>query len=1163
MNKAELKKFAVEARRELIEKVSLKAEQYGITKEYQTLLFEEKYGELLVNGRTYPTSLKNALKAIESKLKKVGYEQLIEEVSYTWFNRITAIRYMEVNGHLPERVNVLSSTMGKSEPDIIFDHETMDLDIEIDEIRSLLKEEQTEFAYRKLFVAQCNALNKIMPFLFEQIEDYTELLLPDYLLDQQSIIRKITEEVSERNFYEIEENGSKKDNVEILGWLYQYYMSEKKEEVGGLKNKSVRKEDLPVVTQLFTPKWIVQYMVQNSLGKLYDEKYENNNLSKHWQYYLKHEENHHLYPEFDSLEEMKIMDPACGSGHILLYAFDILYDMYQEAGYPSRNIPELILANNLYGLDIDKRAQQIANFALLMKAVEKQPRLLARLNRKKEPIKINVYEIVDADQSLSEEALNYFTKCDTQKRKVRETMSQFKNAKQYGSLIFPIDQPYFEWEKRITKLIKNPRDLFEDTYSKELSEKLLDITKQASLLREHYDIVITNPPYHSKYNNDLKKFIVENYNDYKMDLYSAFIVRATKMLKFNGYSSLMTPYTWMFISSHKTLRSYLLKNTTISSLVQLEYSAFEEATVPICTFTIQNQSRYTLGEYIRLADYKGADIQPFKLQEAAINSNICYRYHKYSDSFEKLPNNPVAYWASEKILKLFKEDETIKDYLSGGNGMTTGANNKFLRLWHEVSISKTKFNAQDENEAYLSNAKWFPYIKGGAYRKWYGNLEYVIDWHKNGENIKNYDKCFLRNKNYYFKEGISWSKISSGSFSVRYSPQGALFDVAGISLFNNSSRSTEEFLGFLNSKVANHLLKYLSPTLNYEAGTIKSLPLIANDENIEKIVNDQISISKKDWDFYETSWDFIRNPFVTYNTDSIEYAFESWQEELFSLRNRYKINEEKINKMFIQLYNLEDELLPEISEKEVVISRADQEKDAKHFLSYFIGCIVGRYSINSEGLAYAGGAFNENKYSIFNPNKGGLIHITENKYFENDIIVRLKEFLAVTFSGDTIDENINWLGESLTMRKNESSEERLRRYFMDDFFKDHCKTYQKRPIYWLVDSGKQKGLRTLIYMHRYQPDTMATIRFEHLQEIQSKYQNEIEVLEIRLSNPDISASDRKNLEKSKESYQKKIEELQEFDKKLAVYANEPIDIDLDDGVKVNYAKFDDVLAKIK
>lgn len=1157
MNKTELKKFAVEARRDLLEKVALKAEQYGITKENPELIVEENYGQLIVNGKTFPLDLKHAIHTLQKRLNTVAYDQLIEEVAYTWFNRIIAIRYMEVNNYLPDRVNVLSSSSGKNEPDILLQYETMNLNVDNKQINDWIQKGDNEQAYRKLFIAQCNALSQLLPTLFEKIEDYTELLLPDYLLDQESIIRKIVDKLTDENFYQVQEDGSHKDNVEVLGWLYQYYMSEKKEKVGGLKNTAVKKEDLPVVTQLFTPKWIVQYMVQNSLGKLYDEKYEDNQLAQNWEYYLKHEENHHLYPEFDSLEDLKIMDPACGSGHILLYAFDMLYDMYEEAGYPAREIPQLILENNLYGLDIDKRAQQIANFALLMKAAEKQPRFISRLSRKGETPKLKVFEIVDADQSLSEEAIDYFAQNDTEKSLINEMMNQFENGKQFGSLINPIEVPYEDWINRINDLDTQQKDLVEESYSQELKEKLLPILKQAYLLCQKYDVVVTNPPYHNKYNPVLKKFMNQYYKDYKSDLYSAFIYKTSKMISKNGYSALMTPYTWMFISSHEKLRNYLLKNNAISSLVQLEYSAFEDATVPICTFVISNQTKEGNGEYIKLSDFKGADIQPLKVKEAVTKRNVNYRYKRNSSSFLDIPNIPISFWVTDEILRIFKEEDTIKQITISDGQTKTGNNDKFLRYIWEV-------------DKYKLNKKWVVHLKGGPFRRWSGNVEWVIDWSEEAREHYRKDRVARIIPEYlWFRPGICWTMIgSTSSKGFRYVKEGYTFNLAAPTLFFNNDDDLFYSLGLLNTKVSETILNLINGTLNLNVQDVRNVPIIKGDNynGVIKIVQNCINISDQDWNSYETSLEFIRHPLLMKTVKDekrLSHSFNCWEKETNNRFFNLKKSEEKLNKIFIELYGLEEQLSPQVSNDKVSVSLANRERDSKSFLSYFIGCVMGRYSLDVDGLAYAGGEFDDSKYKAFKPNPNGLILLTDDHYFENDIIVRLREFLSVAFSPDTVDENMRWLAESLEMKKNESPEERLRRYFLDEFFKEHCKTYQKRPIYWLVDSGKQKGLRTLIYMHRYQPDTMATIRFDHLQEIQAKYQNEIEMIDTRLANPSLSATDRRNLEKAKISYQKKIEELQEFDKHLAVYANEPIEIDLDDGVKVNYAKFDKVLAKIK
>ncbi|WP_048718295.1 BREX-1 system adenine-specific DNA-methyltransferase PglX [Bacillus sp. 522_BSPC] len=1157
MNKAELKKFAVEARRDLIDKVSLKAEQYGITKDNQELKIEENYGQLFVNEQPYLIERKHAFQTLQQRLSIVGYEQLVEEVAYTWFNRIIAIRYMEVNNYLPDRVNVLSSSTGKNEPDILLQYETMNLDVDHRQINEWIQKGESEQAYRTLFVAQCNSLNKLLPFLFEKIDDFTELLLPDYLLDQESIIRKIVNDLSDENFFQLNEDGSRSDNVEVLGWLYQYYMSEKKEQVGGLRNNAVKKEDLPVVTQLFTPKWIVQYMVQNSLGKLYDEKYEDNQLSQKWKYYLKHEENHHLYPEFESLEDLKIMDPACGSGHILIYAFEMLYDMYEEAGYPSREIPQLILEKNLYGLDIDKRAQQIANFALLMKAAEKQPRFISRLSRKGQSPKLNVYEIVDADQSLSDEAIDYFAENETDKDLINELLNQFENGKQFGSLIDPIEIPYEEWINRIYGLENQKNDLIDEANLNELKEKLLPVLEQALLMFQKNDVIVTNPPYHNKYNSVLKQFMNREFADYKSDLYSAFIFRSVQMTKVNGYSALMTPYTWMFISTHEKLRSFLLNNSIISSLVQLEYSAFEEATVPICSFVIHNQIENSVGEYVKLSNFKGPEIQPIKVKEAALNRHVEFRYQRKSNSFIDIPSAPIAFWVTEKILQLFRSGLTLHQKTISDGQTKTGNNDKFLRYVWEVNKLKV-------------NKKWVIHVKGGPFRRWSGNVEWLIDWSKEARDHYRKDKVARIIPEYlWYKPGICWTMIgSTSSKGFRYVKEGYTFNLAAPTLFFNNDDELFYTLGLLNTKVAENIINLINGTLNLNVQDVRNIPLIIDDDykDVVNIVKSNIEISDKDWNSFETSWDFTKHPFLVglvKDPSLLFKSFANWQKETENRFYNLKENEEKLNNFFIGLYGLQEELTNGIENEKVTVSIADRERESKSFLSYFIGCVMGRYSLDVEGLVYAGGKFDESIYKTFKPNKDELIQITDEHYFDNDIIVRLREFLSIAFSPETVDENMQWLAESLTMKKNESPEERLRRYFLDEFFNDHCKTYQKRPVYWLVDSGKQKGLRTLIYMHRYQPDTMATIRFEHLQEIQSKYQNEIDMIDTRLANPSLSPADKRSLEKSKAVYQKKIEELQEFDKKLATYANEQIAIDLDEGVKVNYAEFNDVLAKIK
>ena len=1157
MNKAALKKFAVFARNELITQVKLKAKTFGVTPEG---LPEVKEGAdyIEVNNIRYDEKEKKAFNKLFQAYRQKEYEQLIEEVAYTWFNRFIAIRYMEVHNYLPSRIRVLSSaTKGKVDPDILTDYHRSGLPVKVEEIDQLLQAGDREGAYRKLLIAQCNELSEILPFLFEKIDDYTALLLPDKLLHTDSVINVMNRELSEEDFA----------HVEVIGWLYQYYNTEKKEKIGGLKNTSVKKEDLPVVTQLFTPKWIVQYMVQNSLGMLYDELVSGNPLSKDWEYYLKSDETKDPVPENLTLEKIKICDPACGSGHILVYAFDLLYEMYKEAGYPENDIPRMIIENNLYGADIDKRSYQLANLALMMKAQEKNKRFL----RREKNLKTHVIEIVDSE-SISDEALSFFTENEREKEEIKYVLQLFDNGKQYGSLIVPDSSiSYDRYIERLEQLKENVSiyDLEKQAYIKELDAKLQPVLRQGKLLSTKYHVVVTNPPYHNKYNPDLKRFMERHYKDFKADLYSAFIYRCTQMTVKNGYSALMTPFTWMFISTHQKLREYIIDNQSISSLIQLEYSAFKDATVPLCTFVIQNQDEKSVGEYVRLSDFKGDQAE--KVREA-VRKKVSYRYRFDSKNFRDIPGSPIAYWASDQVRKVFRENQNLGEIAEPRVGLQTGDNNRFLRLWYEVEYGRIGYGCRNAEEALNSKKKWFPYNKGGEFRKWYGNQEYVVNWENDGEEIKNFTdgqgrlRSRPQNTGYYFREGITWSKVTIGSFSVRYVPKGSIFDVAGCSLFTDS-KNLSSLIGLMNTVIIKKILESLSPTLNYEVGHIKSLPvIIKNDNKIKSLVEKNISFSKTDWDSFETSWDFKKHPFLTYRNGAKNLAesFANWAEHAERQFNQLKANEEELNRIFIELYGLQDELTPEVPDEEVTVRKADRERDAKSFLSYCVGLIMGRYSLDVDGLAYAGGEWDPSKYRTIIPDQDGIVPLTDVAYFEDDIITWLNRILTAIYGEEELANNLQWLAESLGgIRSDESAEDRIRRYFFDEFYKDHCRIYQKRPIYWMADSGPKKGMRALFYLHRYTPHTLGTLRFRYVQELQVKLRQEEKYIEQRLADPSISAGERRALNKKLTILRERQEELVRFDQKLAELANRQITLDLDDGVVVNYEKLKDVLAKFR
>ncbi|MBE2914090.1 BREX-1 system adenine-specific DNA-methyltransferase PglX [Anoxybacillus flavithermus] len=669
------------------------------------------------------------------------------------------------------------------------------------------------------------------------------------------------------------------------------------------------------------------------------------------------------------------------------------------------------------------------------------------------------------------------------------------------------------------------------------------------------------------------KFMNDNYKDYKSDLYSAFIYRCTQMTVENGFTALMTPFTWMFISSHEKLRKHIIETQSISSLIQLEYSAFTEATVPICTFVIQNQNRTSIGEYIRLEEFKGADLQPIKVKEA-VKNKVDYRYSCDSKHFKDIPGSPIAYWISSKLRSIFNENQKIGDIADLAVGLFTCDNNRFLRLWHEISNLRFNFNISSVQEAQLLKVKWVPYNKGGTFRKWYGNQDYVIDFENDGKEIRelrrkkgqSYSLPGYRN---YFQSSITWSFVSSSHFGVRYSPKGFLFDVGGSSIFP-SKEDFKFLIGFLSSRVAHYFLSIMNPTLNFQVGNVSNLPIVKKKrglyiDKINEIVDLCISISKTDWDSFETSWNFKQHPFLTYrgNAKTLEECYANWADHAEKQFRQLQKNEEELNRIFIDLYGLQDELTPEVPDEEVTVRRADRVRDAKSFLSYCIGLMMGRYSLDVEGLAYAGGEWDASKYKTFQPDKDGIIPLTETAYFEDDVITRLQELLILMFGEETLAENLRWLAESLTMKNNETPTERLRRYFFDEFYADHCKMYQKRPIYWMAESGSKKGFRALFYLHRYTPETLATMRFTYVQNLQEKLRQEQKRLEQDLINPDLSAAMKKRYEKQLKQIRDQQEELVEFDKKLAELANQRIALDLDDGVVVNYEKLKTILAKIK
>ena len=1209
MNKSSLKIFAIEARKELMDKMRTRLEILGITKngiEKAKVIGKE----VEIKGTLYP---KESYNCLIRKYKQVGYEELIEESAYTWFNRLTALAFMEANGYIEEKM--IFNNGVKNEPVIIdnyyefefFKNLDSDLQKELHNLRDENTPNSIEKLYSILMEEKCEDLSNIMPFMFKKKGTYSDILFPTGLLMENSLLVRLREEIGEEA------------PIELIGWLYQYYNSEKREVVynGSMKKSKINKEYIAPATQLFTPDWIVKYMVENSLGKLALESTGiNDNLKNNWKYYIDSEKEENS--EKIKIEDIKILDPAMGSGHILVYAFDLLFEMYENLGWSTKESVLSILKNNLYGLEIDERAGQLASFALIMKAREKFSRLFSVLKRE-EDFKLNTL-IIEESNSLSERIKSKIEANNL--NNLNRIIEDFEDAKEYGSILKleSIDKEILEREFNLLKesfnnneqetLIFNEDEMIIDINEElELIENLI---KQHTIMTDKFDITVTNPPYmgNSRMNGILKEYIDKNYSDVKSDLFAVFFIKCGEITKKKGYLAFMSPFVWMFIKSYEELRKIFIEGKTISSLVQLEYSGFEDATVPICTFVLQNSYTDKKGEYIKLSDFKGAKNQPIKTLEAVKNPNCNWRFQAKQKDFVKIPGSPIAYWVSDKVREIFEKNQKLSEIADSKNGFTTGNNDLFLRIWNEINYSKIGYSMSNSKEALESKKKWFPYNKGGEFRKWYGNQEYLVNWENNGYSIKEYAHLVPRSLKYMFLPNISWSKISSSSISFRYYPKGFMFDVAGLSMFLQKGISHFYIIGFLNSKISHKILTFFSPTLNFEVGHISNIPIIRKENSlIENLVEENISISKEEWDSRETSWDFEKLSLI--DGKDLKSAYENycnhWRDNFVQLHK----NEEELNRLFIEIYDLQNEMDEKVAFEDITILKKEaniiqidnsipkefstesekylydrgvnlefnKDELVKQFLSYTVGCIMGRYSINESGLIIANSddilELLENKFIVkgtdgeirqeveskFLPDEFGIIPITDEKDFSNDIVEKVKEFIKFVYGEENLKDNLNFIAEALGNKDNKPSEEIIRTYFLKDFYSDHLQRYQKRPIYWLMNSGKKNAFSCLFYMHRYEPLTVARVRADYLIPYQEMLENKRKFIERQLSDDDISAKEKKNIEKQLKELDTLLKELREYANEVKHIAEQKISLDLDDGVNINYEKLGAILKK--
>ncbi|MCI3019461.1 BREX-1 system adenine-specific DNA-methyltransferase PglX [[Clostridium] innocuum] len=1208
MNKTAIKNFAIWARNKLIADVSYDARLIGITEDGIAKPLPQSFGgtQFFDIGTAEPYSISGEavrqrdklIEVIQQKEKdtdyKAAYQYVIEEVAYTWFNRLIAIRFMEVNDYLPSHIRVLSSESGKLEPDLVttpFDAELPFTAEEEAQIFQLKQDNKLDEVFRILFLKQCNALNEILPALFEKTKNYTELLLSLSVIDQDGVVYHLIHDIPEDDF-NIERGGQ----VEIIGWLYQYYNTEPKA-AAFAKNGKITKEEIPAVTQLFTPDWIVRYMVENSLGRLWVEGHPECGLKENWKYYLEEAQQEpevqvklaEIRKEYAALnpEDIKLIDPCMGSGHILVYAFDVLMQIYESAGYSQRDAAKSILENNIYGLDIDDRAYQLAYFAVMMKARQYNRRILNGENT------CHVYAIQESN-SINRAHLKYFgagmddIEKNAAKMQLEGLLDTLTDAKEYGSIL---NVESYNWDllRRFVAAEDTAGQISMDSVgvedTAEQVNRLIDI---GETMARKYWVTCTNPPYAgtSNLSANVNNFVKKSYPDSKADLFAVFIERCHQMTSVNGFQAMITQHSWMFLSSFEKLREKMMLTETVN-MAHLGARAFEEIGGEVVQTTAfvrcANHVEGYKGTYCRL-------IEPTSQQgKADMFISGQNQYHVGQISFSKIPGVPVAYWISPEVLKLFDE-RTVGSIADAKSGMTTTDNTRFLRLWEEVNCQKIGFGYSNIADTQDMKYKWFPFCKGGDFRRWAGNESFVVNWFNNGEEIRvaaegatggrlvNID-CALR-------ECLVWTKISSANISLRLKKQGIFFSDAAPGVFTN--RETLYYLlALLNTKYANEIIKLINPTLNFVPGAVSSVPVKKDEKNKGKIIEiaeGNVQLSERDWDSFETSWNFKKHPLLR-NVSTLSEAFTQWQTECDDRFNRLKANEEELNRIFIDIYGLQDELTPEVEDKDVTVRKADLQRDIKSLLSYAVGCMFGRYSTYKDGLLFAGEPYSlqafvdkmnerpgtisseelERAYrnegivvdEMFFPDADNVIPITDEEYLDDDIVSRLCAWLKVVYGADTLEANLDYIAKALG-NKGSTSREIIRNYFLNDFFKDHCQTYSvtgsgKRPIYWLFDSGKQNGFKALVYLHRYTPDTIGNLRIDYLHKMQRVYESEINRMQDMMDHSG-NAREVAAASKRKDKLAKQLKECREYDEKISHLALSRIELDLDDGVKVNYRK---------
>lgn len=1149
MDKRLLQTYSVWAKENLEKQVEVSLKTLGINGE-KDIKSAKKVGDYTVidgDANSYPADLFDKRRSIVTMVTEKGYQNVIEEFAYTWFNRFVALRFMEVHDFLPHGFRVLSNRSGGIEPEILKNLNLVkdELHLDIAVCADLKEQGKTEELYRYVLLRQCNALADILPMLFSRDGDYLELLLPKSLLIGETVITRLVD-IPEDNFL---------NDVEAIGWMYQFYVADKRQEYRDAK--TVTKELIPTLTQVFTTDWIVRYMAENSLGRLWMESYPQSSLRSEMKYYVDDsEQTEEVQRKLNAIkyknvspEEIRVIEPCCGSGHILAIAFDLLYKMYDEKGYQKRDIPSLILSKNLYGLEIDKRASQLASFSLVMKARTINPRFFSASYY----VTPQVHEIYDSHYL---ESLNY-RQCmketgvfsDDELKAITALVDTFRNGKTVGSLIKVKPLDYAAIESAIAKMEQNVvTTVFNYQFFSEGAALLKKLLVQAKVMTEKYDVMITNPPYLgiTKMEAVPKEYLIENYPDSKSDMFAMFM--EAPFVKANGFRAIVNPDSWMFLISFEKLRQKILVTASIINMVHLGMGAFD-ATVQTTAFVLRHSIANYNGSFFRLVDAK--DKESTFLDSKPLTAT--------PEKYSAIPSMPIAYWVGKKVSEIYCNNKTIESIADVRHGMSTGKNEWFVRLWHEVDWPKIDTHITDREQIPYSAGKYFPYNKGGDFRRWYGNAENVLWYDVSGQKkMASLSGHRHDGKDQYFHEGITWSFISSSYFGVRYTPTGFAFDVAGSSMFL-PHEMVKYVLGVLCSCLGTYFMSIQNPTMNFQVGNLKNIPIcISNKEEVDALVDQNIQYSKADWDSFETSWDFAAHPLcgLGEKKQPIQVIYNAWESICRARFSQLKDNEETLNKLFINTYGLQSELTPFISDDEITVRLADKERDIKSLISYLVGIIMGRYSLDVDGLAYAGGNWDASKYRTYQPDDDGIIPIYSKVGMEDGLTARIIELVKLIYGEDTYRQNMDFIAEALGKGNNESSEETLNRYLNDGFYADHLKIYQKRPIYWMFSSGKNSGFKCLIYMHRYTEDTLARINGKYFLPESTRLKNDMEDLLARINSAE--GRDRVRLEKERQKLSAAYNEAIEYGQILDHMANKYISIDLDDGVKTNYAKFQGV-----